>query len=196
MTSSGDILPFTMLRMPTSGCYSLSTRFIDSSSLFLGFPQSFASDNMRDIISSLWRFLVDISWWVISRMSFFIRQQMCRLKSHVWFDLVLSVMPIRWRGLLPYHLKVVSIIWHHVLSTSRSTLRQYGESQVLLEESAYIFRLALLRMIKCNTYNNRHSYRAMLRRNMGSWDSLHVDVMASLLPFQVGRISSWERLVL
>ena len=98
LTSSVDILPVTILRMPTSGCYALSTGFIDSSSLFLDFPRPFASDNIRDIISSLWRFLVDTSWWVISRMSFFIRQQMCRLKLQVLFDLVLSVMPIRPRG--------------------------------------------------------------------------------------------------
>ena len=45
LTSSGDILPFTMFRRPTSGCYALSTGFIDSSDLFLGFPRSFASDD-------------------------------------------------------------------------------------------------------------------------------------------------------
>ena len=37
------------------------------------------------------------------------------------------------------------------MSTSRSKLRQCGESHVLLEEIAYIFRLALLRMIDGNT---------------------------------------------
>ncbi len=150
LTSSGDILPFTMLRMPASGCYALSTGFPDSSSLFLGFPRSFACDNMRDIISSLWRLLVDISWLVISRMSFFIRQEMCRLKSQVLFDLVLSVMPIRPRGTFAippegcfYHLTSCPV---HTISPERgsgSTLRQYGESHVLLEESAYIFRLEL-----------------------------------------------------
>ena len=127
---------------------------------------------MRDFVSSLWRFLVDISCWVISRMSFCMRQQMCRLKAQVFIAFGLSV------------------------STSRSKLRQDGGSHVLLEEIAYIFNLALLRMTEGNTDHNGHSYSVLLRRNMGSWDSMHVYVMASLLPFQLGRIASWERLAL
>ena len=82
-----------------------------------------------------------------------------------------------------------SLFYHQTScrSTSRSKLRQYGESHVLLEEMAYMFRLALLLRIDGNTYHIGHSYGPPLWRNMGSWDSLHV---ASLFPFQLGRISS------
>ena len=73
--------------------------------------------HMRSIISSLSRFLVNISCWVISRMSFCMRQQMCKLKAHVFIALSLTVMPIRPRGPLPYRIKFVlssDIMFVHV----------------------------------------------------------------------------------
>ena len=51
-----------------------------------------------------------------------------------------------------------------------------------------------LQMIEGTTYYTGHSYGAPLWRNIGSRDSLHIDVLVSLLPFQLSRMSSWESL--
>ena len=75
------------------------------------------------------------------------------------------------------------------MSTSSYKLRQYGESHVFLEEITYTFRLAVVRTIEGNIDHNGHNYGGPMRRNIGSRDSLRVDVMTSLLRFQLGRIA-------
>ena len=54
------------------------------------------------------------------------------------------------------------IIRHHVGPYPVPSSRNNDESRVFLEEIAYIFLLALLRMIDGNTYHNGHSYGAPL----------------------------------
>ena len=75
----------------------------------------------------------------------------------------------------------------------RSGLERYGNRQTSLPKTRILRRL---HMIEGTTYYNVHSHGAPLWRNIGSRDSLHVDVMASLLPIQLSRIPSWERLAL
>ena len=78
---------------------------------------------------------------------------MCRLRAQFFIALGLTVTT----GNFSISHEVCSITRHHV-----GSIWQYGESHVLLEESVYIFRLALLRMIDDNTYHNGHRYGATL----------------------------------
>ena len=75
----------------------------------------------------------------------------------------------------------------------RSGLERYGNRQTSLPKTRILRRL---HMIEGTTYYNVHSHGAPLWRNIGSRDSLHVHIMVSLLPIQLSRIPSWERLAL
>ena len=179
------LVRFTMLIMPPSWYCALSIVFINSPRLFPSFPRSFAHCS---IIASF-----NILCWNQGHFSDVLLYAA---------ENVLTQSPVFHRiGFDCGHGDICHIAWslfyHQTLCRliSRSKLRQYGESHVLLEEIAYIkFRLALLRMIDVNTYHNGHSHGARLWRNMGSWNSLHVYAITRVLPFQRGRISTWERL--
>ena len=71
--------------------------------LFLRFPRSFAPFPLCEGFSATSR----VGTRVISRISFCMRQQICRLKAQVFIALCLAVMPIRPRGPLPYRIKFV-----------------------------------------------------------------------------------------